>query len=130
MPARIRANFYPASTPSRRSSEKSLALSMPDFATHMPWLKWSCQSDGIPQFHSKRVVPSRAMWRPPTFWSCTATSDKQHLKRDELARILDRPLPGVHLYDGHIGGGFGVRGELYPEDVLACLGALRLRRPS
>ena len=58
------------------------------------------------------------------------TSDKHHLKREELARILDRPLPGVHLYDGNIGGGFGVRGELYPEDVLACLGALRLRRPS
>jgi aerobic carbon-monoxide dehydrogenase large subunit len=57
------------------------------------------------------------------------TSDKHHLKREELARILDRPLPGVHLYDGNIGGGFGVRGELYPEDVLACLGALRLRRP-
>ena len=56
-------------------------------------------------------------------------SDKHHLKREELARILDRPLPGVHLYDGNIGGGFGVRGELYPEDVLACLGALRLRRP-
>jgi aerobic carbon-monoxide dehydrogenase large subunit len=57
------------------------------------------------------------------------TSDKHHLKREELGRLLDRPLPGVHLYDGHIGGGFGVRGELYPEDVLACLGALRLRRP-
>jgi CO/xanthine dehydrogenase Mo-binding subunit len=35
----------------------------------------------------------------------------------------------VHLFEGHVGGGFGVRGELYPEDVLVCLGALRLRRP-
>ena len=35
----------------------------------------------------------------------------------------------VHLHEGHTGGGFGVRGELYPEDVLACLGALRLNRP-
>jgi aerobic carbon-monoxide dehydrogenase large subunit len=34
------------------------------------------------------------------------TSDKQHLKREELARLLSRPLPGLHLYDGHIGGGF------------------------
>jgi CO/xanthine dehydrogenase Mo-binding subunit len=56
-------------------------------------------------------------------------SDKQHLKREELSRLLNRPLPGVHLYDGNIGGGFGMRGELYPEDVLACLGALRLKRP-
>ena len=56
-------------------------------------------------------------------------SDKQHLKREELSRLLNRPLPGVHLYDGNIGGGFGMRGELYSEDVLACLGALRLKRP-
>src|SRR5262249_33217869 len=26
-------------------------------------------------------------------------------------------------------GGFGIRGELYPEDVLVCLAALRLGRP-
>jgi carbon-monoxide dehydrogenase large subunit len=57
------------------------------------------------------------------------TSDKQHLKREELARLLSRPLPSLHLYDGHIGGGFGVRSELYPEDLLVCLGALRLKRP-
>jgi carbon-monoxide dehydrogenase large subunit/6-hydroxypseudooxynicotine dehydrogenase subunit gamma len=35
----------------------------------------------------------------------------------------------VHLFEGHTGGGFGVRGELYPEDVLVCLAALRLDRP-
>src|SRR5438132_9474879 len=52
-----------------------------------------------------------------------------HWNRDALARMLGRPASSVHLYEGHTGGGFGVRGELYPEDVLACLGALRLRRP-
>jgi CO/xanthine dehydrogenase Mo-binding subunit len=35
----------------------------------------------------------------------------------------------VHLYESDVGGGFGVRGELYPEDVLVCLAALRLGRP-
>jgi carbon-monoxide dehydrogenase large subunit/6-hydroxypseudooxynicotine dehydrogenase subunit gamma len=35
----------------------------------------------------------------------------------------------VQLFEGHVGGGFGVRGELYPEDVLVCLAALRLKRP-
>ena len=35
----------------------------------------------------------------------------------------------MHLYEGHVGGGFGIRGELYPEDVLVCLAALRLGRP-
>jgi len=52
-----------------------------------------------------------------------------HRNREQLARILQRPLAGVHLFEGHVGGGFGVRGELYPEDVLVCLGALRLARP-
>ena len=56
-------------------------------------------------------------------------SDKQHIKRDELAHLLDRPLSSLHLRDGHVGGGFGVRGELYPEEVLACLAALRLGHP-
>src|SRR5262250_1013788 len=52
-----------------------------------------------------------------------------HRNREQIAKILARPLASVHLYEGHVGGGFGVRGELYPEDVLACLGALRLDRP-
>ena len=51
-----------------------------------------------------------------------------HWNRDALARMLGLAASSVHLHEGHTGGGFGVRGELYPEDVLACLGALRLRR--
>jgi CO/xanthine dehydrogenase Mo-binding subunit len=34
----------------------------------------------------------------------------------------------VHLYEGHVGGGFGIRRELYPQDVLVVLAALRLAR--
>jgi aerobic carbon-monoxide dehydrogenase large subunit len=52
-----------------------------------------------------------------------------HWNRDTLARMLGLSPSSVHLHEGHTGGGFGVRGELYPEDVLACLGALRLNRP-
>ncbi len=51
-----------------------------------------------------------------------------HWNRDSLARMLRLPPSSVHLSEGHTGGGFGVRGELYPEDVLACLGAVRLDR--
>ena len=43
--------------------------------------------------------------------------------------MLGREPSTVHLHEGHVGGGFGVRGELYPEDVLVCLAALRLGRP-
>jgi CO/xanthine dehydrogenase Mo-binding subunit len=35
----------------------------------------------------------------------------------------------VVLKEGHTGGGFGVRGELYPEDFLVCAAATRLGRP-
>ena len=52
-----------------------------------------------------------------------------HWNRDQLARMLGRAPTSLHLYEGHVGGGFGIRGELYPEDVLACFAALRLRRP-
>jgi carbon-monoxide dehydrogenase large subunit/6-hydroxypseudooxynicotine dehydrogenase subunit gamma len=52
-----------------------------------------------------------------------------HRTRDLLAQTLDRSPSSVHLIEGHVGGGFGIRGELYPEDVLVSLAALRLRRP-
>lgn len=57
------------------------------------------------------------------------TAKKQHWNRDEIARLLGRSQNSVHLFEGHVGGGFGVRGELYPEDLLVCLAALRLGRP-
>jgi aerobic carbon-monoxide dehydrogenase large subunit len=52
-----------------------------------------------------------------------------HRNRDLLARMLKRPPSSVSVYEAHVGGGFGIRGELYPEDVLVCVGALRLGRP-
>jgi carbon-monoxide dehydrogenase large subunit len=52
-----------------------------------------------------------------------------HYNRDQVARMLDLPNEMVHMIQGHVGGGFGVRGELYPEDVIACQAALRLKRP-
>ena len=52
-----------------------------------------------------------------------------HWNRDQLAKMFGRPQLSMNLYEGHVGGGFGIRGELYPEDVLVCLAALRLGRP-
>src|SRR5262249_41710548 len=52
-----------------------------------------------------------------------------HYNRQALETMLDLPPGGIHLHEGHVGGGFGIRGELYPEDVLACAAALRLGRP-
>ena len=52
-----------------------------------------------------------------------------HWNRDTLAQMLGRPHDSVQAYEGHVGGGFGIRGELYPEDVLVCAAALKFRRP-
>jgi len=52
-----------------------------------------------------------------------------HYNRQALAAMLGLSLDRIHLHEGHVGGGFGIRGELYPEDVLVCAAALRLRRP-
>jgi carbon-monoxide dehydrogenase large subunit/6-hydroxypseudooxynicotine dehydrogenase subunit gamma len=54
---------------------------------------------------------------------------RPHMNRDMLAVLLKRPPTSIDLYESHVGGSFGVRGELYPEDVLVCLAALRLHRP-
>ena len=52
-----------------------------------------------------------------------------HRNRDTLSRMLGRSPSSLHLHELHVGGGFGVRGELYPEDVLVCVAAMRLGRP-
>ncbi|HEX3536869.1 MAG TPA: xanthine dehydrogenase family protein molybdopterin-binding subunit [Stellaceae bacterium] len=52
-----------------------------------------------------------------------------HRNRDALMRMLGRSASSVVLKEGNTGGGFGIRGELYPEDFLVCLAALRLERP-
>jgi carbon-monoxide dehydrogenase large subunit/6-hydroxypseudooxynicotine dehydrogenase subunit gamma len=52
-----------------------------------------------------------------------------HRNKELLARMLDRPPASVQCYESHVGGGFGIRGELYPEDVLVCVAAMRLDRP-
>jgi carbon-monoxide dehydrogenase large subunit len=52
-----------------------------------------------------------------------------HRNRDALARMLGRSTAAVVLKECDTGGGFEVRGELYPEDFLVCLAAMRLGRP-
>ena len=46
-----------------------------------------------------------------------------------IARMLGLESGQVVGREGHVGGGFGIRGELYPEDVLVAYAALKLGRP-
>ena len=52
-----------------------------------------------------------------------------HKNRESLARMLGRSTSTTHLFEYHVGGGFGIRGEIYPEDILVLVAALRLGRP-
>jgi carbon-monoxide dehydrogenase large subunit/6-hydroxypseudooxynicotine dehydrogenase subunit gamma len=52
-----------------------------------------------------------------------------HFNRRVLASLLGMPLRAITLRGCDAGGGFGVRGEFYPEDFLVPYTALRLRRP-
>jgi carbon-monoxide dehydrogenase large subunit len=53
----------------------------------------------------------------------------KHFNRAALATLLGLDVEQIRLVEVDVGGGFGVRGELYPEDVLVPLAALRLGRP-
>ena len=52
-----------------------------------------------------------------------------HYNRNAIAAMLGLGRDDLQLFEGHVGGGFGMRGELYPEDVLVCIAATRLGRP-
>lgn len=46
-----------------------------------------------------------------------------------LARLLGLPETAIEMVEVDVGGGFGVRGEFYPEDFLIPFAAQRLARP-
>jgi CO/xanthine dehydrogenase Mo-binding subunit len=52
-----------------------------------------------------------------------------HTNRRILAGLLGRPEEHIRLVELFVGGGFGARGEFYPEDFLVPYCALALRRP-
>ena len=64
-----------------------------------------------------------------TSWNCTAPPRCRTGTATRLAKMLGRTPESVQLYEGHVGGGFGIRGEMYPEDVLVCAAALDFKRP-
>jgi carbon-monoxide dehydrogenase large subunit len=52
-----------------------------------------------------------------------------HLIRTGLARSLDLAESAIRVIAPDVGGGFGPKMHLYPEEVAACAVARRLRRP-
>jgi carbon-monoxide dehydrogenase large subunit/6-hydroxypseudooxynicotine dehydrogenase subunit gamma len=61
-----------------------------------------------------------------TVWGPTKVP---HSNRNLLARFLGISEDRIRFVEPDVGGGFGARGEFYPEDLLIPYLALRLRRP-
>ncbi len=63
-----------------------------------------------------------ALWDPSdrklTFWSGTQVP---YIVRNMIAELLDLPEGNVRVVAPDVGGGFGVKSVLYPEDVALCL---------
>ena len=51
-----------------------------------------------------------------------------HRNQELLSRMLGLPPSSIHVHEAHVGGGFGIRGEMYPEDVLVCVAAKKFHR--
>jgi len=58
----------------------------------------------------------------------TTGTQMPHLVRDQLLTVLDLEAPSVRVITGDVGGGFGGKNGLYPEQVLVALAARQLRR--
>lgn len=61
-----------------------------------------------------------------TIWGATKVP---HFNRRVLSQMLDMPLNRISMKKSDAGGGFGVRGEFYPEDLLVPYLARETRRP-
>src|SRR5262245_21819701 len=59
-------------------------------------------------------------------WSSTQVPG---LLRDLLAELLDLPAHRVRVVAPDVGGGFGIKSALYPEEIVVCALARRLERP-
>ncbi len=61
-----------------------------------------------------------------TVWGATKIP---HVNRGLTASLLDLPEEKIHFIEPDVGGGFGIRGEFYPEDYLLPFAAIKLGRP-
>jgi carbon-monoxide dehydrogenase large subunit len=61
-----------------------------------------------------------------TIWGATKVP---HFNRRVLSQLLEMPLNRISMKKSDAGGGFGVRGEFYPEDFLVPYLARELGRP-
>ncbi|QDW40573.1 xanthine dehydrogenase family protein [Bradyrhizobium sp. KBS0727] len=59
-------------------------------------------------------------------WS---TTQAPYSMRETIARVLDLPIKQVRVICRDIGGGFGLKGGLKPEDLIVAIAAYKLKKP-
>lgn len=84
------------------------------------------RNSAVPMETRGLVADYDAATRRLTVWGPTKVV---HFNRDVLARLLGWPPERIHFIEPDVGGGFGARGEFYPEDFLIPYLAWRLGRP-
>src|SRR5262249_22226952 len=70
-------------------------------------------------------------YREPDSGALVVVSSTQnpYRVREAIATVLQLPAEQVRVVVPDVGGGFGPKGLVYPEDVLVAAAALRLARP-
>jgi aerobic carbon-monoxide dehydrogenase large subunit len=83
-----------------------------------------CQRHGAVPLEPRGIIAEHADGRL-TVWGAAKVV---HTNKRILASLLDLPEEHVRLVELDVGGGFGGRGEFYPEDFLVPFCALRQQR--
>lgn len=87
---------------------------------------WTHRQTGVPIETRACVASYDAGTETLTAWM---TNQMPSVVRTSLADVLGLDEHRIRVIAPDIGGGFGVKAYLYPEDVVVCLLALELRRP-
>jgi aerobic carbon-monoxide dehydrogenase large subunit len=81
---------------------------------------------GVP-IEPRGVLAVANQWDPSvTVWSATQIP---HSVRDEVATFLNLPQSAVRVIAPEVGGGFGAKLSVYPEELLVPWASMRLGRP-
>ena len=81
---------------------------------------------GVPLETRGLVASYDAAAQELTVWGPTKVP---HFNRRTLSSFLDIAESKIHFIEPDVGGGFGIRGEFYPEDFLIPFASMMLERP-
>jgi len=103
------------------------------------WERAVREADGVirQRFVVQRLVPSPMEPRATTAWyqpetdqlTLWVSTQAPHLVRQWLCEVMPHPEHKVRVISGDVGGGFGAKIFLYPEDVLVAFASRKLGRP-